>query len=272
MLRMANALNPLDLLQHAWRYAVDAVRPSLFVMAALVACSGLYTFSLSAHADWGDAAPAIGALGVFVLGIEYSLVVYRAMFGKAVGDRLRLAHANLSVYAVFVFVSVFIGFFLLILPGILLQASGRGDIDAETSPEIVQAALIDMLPTPYGLVLILAVLAGLGVVGFLALRLLLIGAATVATGQTMVFRTWDWTKGHVVSLAMAAVASHVVPFGCAVGINFWAHSQLAVTGFGAFLSGVIGMVLLVPFLLLGHGLAVAAFDRLKPENLIAEEV
>ena len=268
---MTDALNIYDLIQRTVQVSIRAVRPSLFVMAALIACAGLYTLSISAHTDWGDAAPAIVALGLFVLGIEFSLVLYRAMFETTRGDRLRLAHANISVYAVFLFASVFIGFFLLILPGILLRASGRSDIDADTPPEEVQAALMEMLPTAWGVVLLIVTLAGIGVLAFLALRLLLIGAATVATGQTMVFRTWGWTKGHLVRLGCAALVSHVLPFAIAVGLNFWVHTWLAPTGFGAFLSGAIGMSLVVPFLILGHGLAVAAFERLKPENLLLTE-
>ncbi len=262
---METKLPILDLIKEAWTLAMGAVRPALFVMAALAVAGGIYTFALGPGEAIGDAAPAIAGLVLFVVGVEFSLVMYRAMLGTEQGDRLRLAHANLAVYVAFLFVGVFIGFFLLILPGILLEASGRTDLSGETPPEEVQAALREMLPTPYGWVLVLACLAGGGAMAFIAVRLLLIGAATVAMRETMVFRTWPWTKGHALRLGAASLATHILPFAVAVGINYGLRGVWGNSAFGAFLSGVVGILLLVPFILAGHGLAVAALQRLKPE-------
>jgi len=261
---MTRDLSIPSLVSEAWSLALKAARPSLFIMLALIVAGGVYTFAVGPGSSMGDAAPAIAALVVFVVGIEFSLVVYRAMLDTGTGDRLRLAHANLAIYVAFLFVGVFIGFFLLILPGILLKASGRVDVDAETPPEVVQAALIDMLPTAYGAVLILACLAGAAILFFMALRLLLVGAATVATGQTLVFRTWPWTKGHAVKLGLAGLATHILPFAVAVLINWTLRDIWGDSAIGAFLSGAIGMALLVPFLLGGHGLAVATLHQLHP--------
>lgn len=261
---MTRKLSIPSLVTEAWSQALGAVRPSSVIMLALIIAGGIYTFAVGPGSAIGDAAPAIAALVVFIVGIEYSLVVYRAMLETRTGDRLRLAHANLAVYVAFLFIGVFIGFFLLILPGILLKASGRVEVDSETPPEVVQSALIDMLPTAYGAVLILACLAGAAVLFFLALRLLLVGAATVATGETLVFRTWRWTKGHVVPLGVAALATHILPFALAVLANWVLKDVWGDSAMGAFLSGAVGMALLVPFLLGGHGLAVAALHQLHP--------
>jgi hypothetical protein len=263
---MTRELSIPGLVSEAWSLALKAARPSLVLMLALILAGGIYAFAVGPGSAIGDAAPAIAALVVFVVGIEYSLVVYRAMMDTQTGDRLRLAHANLAIYIAFLFVGVFIGFFLLILPGILLKASGRVEVDAETPPELVQAALIDMLPTAYGAVLILACLAGAAVLFFMALRLLLVGAATVATGQTLVFRTWPWTKGHALKLGLAGLVTHILPFAIAVLINWVLRDIWGESAVGAFLSGAIGMALLVPFLLGGHGLSVAALHRLHPET------
>jgi hypothetical protein len=263
---MTRELSIPGLVSEAWSLALKAARPSLVLMLALILAGGIYAFAVGPGSAIGDAAPAIAALVVFVVGIEYSLVVYRAMMDTHTGDRLRLAHANLAIYIAFLFVGVFIGFFLLILPGILLKASGRVEVDAETPPELVQAALIDMLPTAYGAVLILACLAGAAVLFFMALRLLLVGAATVATGQTLVFRTWPWTKGHALKLGLAGLVTHILPFAMAVLINWVLRDIWGESAVGAFLSGAIGMALLVPFLLGGHGLSVAALHRLHPET------
>lgn len=261
---MTEKLPVLDMVKEAWGLAAGAVRPSLFIMAALAVAGGIYTFTTRPDSAIGDAAPALAALVVFVVGVEFSLVVYRAMLNTSKGDRLRLAHANLAVYVAFVFIGVFIGFFLLLLPGILLKASGRMEVDAETPPEVVQAAILDMLPTAYGAVLILACLVGAGALCFMALRLLLIGAATIATQETVVFRTWPWTRGHVVRLALASLGTHVAPFVLAILANWALRGVWGPGGFGAFLSGMAGMLLLVPFLLGGHGLAVTALRRLHP--------
>ncbi|HAE93315.1 MULTISPECIES: hypothetical protein [Hyphomonas] len=262
---MTRELSIPALVSEAWSLAAKAARPSLVIMLALIVAGGIYTFAIGPGSAMGDAAPAIAALVVFFVGVEFSLVVYRAMLETRTGDRLRLAHANLSIYVAFLFVGVFIGFFLLILPGILLKASGRVDVDAETPPEVVQAALVDMLPTAYGAVLILACLAGAAVLFFMALRLLLVGSATVATGQTLVFRTWPWTKGHALKLAVAGIATHIVPFSVALAVNWALRDVWGGGAIGSFLSGAVGMALLVPFLLSGHGLAVAALSKLHPD-------
>ena len=267
---MTRKLSIPDLVAEAWSLALRAARPSLVLMLALIVAGGIYTFAVGPGSAIGDAAPAIAALVVFVVGIEFSLVVYRAMLETRTGDRLRLAHANLAIYVAFLLVGVFVGFFLLILPGILLKASGRVEIDAETPPDVVQAALIDMLPTAFGAVLILACVAGAAVLFYMALRLLLIGAATVATGQTLVFRTWSWTKGHALRLGLAALVTHILPFAVAVLINWGLRNAWGDSALGAFLSGAVGMALLVPFLLGGHGLAVAALHRLHPETAPTE--
>lgn len=264
---METRLPVIDLVREAWALALSAVRPALFMIAAFAVAGGVFTFALGPGSAIGDAAPAIAALGVFFVGIEFSLVVYRTMLGTGQGDRLRLVHANLAVYIAFLFVGVFIGFFLAVLPGILLEASGRADLNAETPPEEVQAALREMLPTPYGWVLALACLAGAGALAYMAVRLLVFGAATVEMRQTMVFRTWSWTKGHALRIGLATLATHVVPFAVAVSINSAVRGPLWASGAaGAFLAGVLDVLLLVPFILAGHGLAVAVLRRLRPAD------
>ena len=267
---MNRKLPVLDLVKEAWSLALKALQPSLFVMTVLVIAGGIYTFAAGPGSALGDAAPAIAALVVFVVGVEFSLVTYRAMLETTHGDRLRLAHANLAVYIAFLIVGVFIGFFLLTLPGILLKASGRNDIGADTQAGEVQQALVDMLPTAYGAVLVVACLAGAAILIYLALRLLLFGAATVHMRQTLVFRTWPWTEGNVLRLGLAATATHLAPFLLAVLVNWALMDIWGDSAVGAFLSGAAGMLLLVPFLLAGHGLAVAALRRLHPDAAATE--
>lgn len=195
---------------------------------------------------------------IFCVGVELSLTMYRAMLGQATGTFRQLAHANLSVYFAYLFVSVFVGFFLLILPGILLEAAGFEGLSDETDPAVVIAALRDLLKTPYGWVLMAVTMVGLGFLSWFALRLTIYGAATVTRGETMIFQTWPWTKGHAVSLGLASVVTHVLPFLFATGVSTLIPENQSL------LRACAGALLLYPFFLLGHGLALAAYERLKP--------
>lgn len=262
---MVAKLPVVGIAMDSWRLALRSFMPGLPWLAALMVAAGFYRLALGS-ATGGDSLIAFALLAaVFLAGVAYSLQVYRAMLSRTAGKFLQLAHANLAAYMAFVFVGVFIGFFLAILPGILLEASGRTDLGADTSPAIVQAAFMDMLPTAYGAVFLVACAAGLWALCFLSLRLLLIGAATVRRGETMVFRTWPWTKGHSLRLGLAAMATHVAPFAIAVAANAALHPVLGASPAGLFAGGALGMLLLTPFILAGHALAVTVLPCLAPE-------
>ncbi|WP_341197413.1 hypothetical protein [Hyphomonas chukchiensis] len=258
------------LVTEAWGLALRAALPSLPWLAGLMVAAGLYRLALYLHA--GAIINLLLLVVVFAAGVGFSLRAYRSMLGASSGTFLKLAHANLSIYMAFLFVGVFIAFFLAILPGILLEVSGRTDLDAKTDPAIVQAAFMDMLPTAYGAVFILACALGLWALCFFAIRLLLVGAATVSHGETMVFRTWPWTKGHALRLSVAAMATHVGPFFAAIAINAALAPLLGTAPAGLFIGGALGVLLLTPFLLAGHGLAVSALPRLVPDAAELREI
>jgi hypothetical protein len=255
----------LEIAAEAWRLAARACVPSLPWLGLLMVLAGLYRLVLGMEVN-GAAIIALNLMaGVFFAGVAFSLSIYRSMLGARSGKYLQLVHVNLAVYMAFLFVGVFIGFFLLILPGILLEASGRTDLGAETPPAVVQAAFMDMLPTAYGAVFLIACALGLWALCLLAVRLLLVGAATVSRGETMVFRTWPWTKRHAFRLSLAALVTHVAPFGLAVAINAALNPLLGTNPAGHFMGGALGILLLAPFILAGHGLAVSVLPRLMPD-------
>ena len=64
--------------------------------------------------------------------------------------------------------------------------------------------------------------------------------------------------------------THILPFAVAVLINWNLRDIWGDSAIGGFLSGAVGMALLVPFLLGGHGLAVAALHQLHPETTSTE--
>lgn len=262
----------VEIVVESWRLAVRALVPSLPWLGLLMALAGLYRLVLGMDFD-RSAIVALNLLAaVFFAGVAFSLHIYRAMLGARTGKYLHLVHVNLAVYVVVLFVGVFIGFFLLILPGILLEASGRTDLAADTAPAVVQAAFMDMLPTAYGAVFLIACALGLWALCFLVVRLLLVGAATVSRDESMVFRTWPWTKGHAFRLSLAALATHVAPFGLAVAVNAALNPLLGTSAAGLFVGGALGMLLLAPFILAGHGLAVAVLPRLMPDPDEASEI
>ena len=245
------------------QYALKAIGPTLPMAAAMIAAAGVYGGVLGNSA----AVSAVAALLVFVTGIWFSLNVYREMMNTRSGTGLSLAHANVSIYFAFMFIGVFIGFFLLILPGILLEASGYEDLGSETDPQVVIDALKNMLPTAYGAVLVICNLMGALCVSFMALRLICVGPATVRAERAMVFRTWRWTEGHALRLGGAAIVTHVLPFALAVAINaalrpVFDFTNPVMTG----ISSAVGMLLFLPFYVLGHGLAVAAHAQLAPSE------
>ncbi len=250
------------LVAEAWGLALRAALASLPWLAGLMVLAGFYRLGLGV--DAGAMINMFLLVAVFAAGVAFSLRAYRSMLGTAPGSFLQLAHANLAIYMAFLFVGVFIAFFLAILPGILLEASGRTDLDAKTDPAVVQAAFMDMLPTAYGAVFIVACALGLWALCFFAVRLLLVGAATASRGETMVFRTWPWTKGHAFRLSIAAFATHVGPFFAAIAVNAVLAPTLGTSPVGLFIGGALGVLLLAPFLLAGHGLAVSALPRLAP--------
>jgi len=267
---MTDRIGILPLIAEAWRGAARALMPVLPWLALLALAGG--TYSLGLRSEFGLWLPLIGALATFGAGVELSRRVYASLGASRPGSLLPLAHANLAVYVAFLFIGFFVGFFLLILPGILIEAAGQYTIDSDSPPALVQEAFLAMLGTPYGAAYLLAAAAGGLFLLWAALRLTLFGAATAASGEAMVFRTWRWTRRHVLTLGAASLVTHVLPFAFAVAANAGLHTVLPDTGPGHFIAGAAGILLLTPFFLAGHGLAAAALPRLKPaENVAVDE-
>ncbi len=252
-------LSPLVLIAEAWGMAKVAALPALPWLIGLCVAAGAFSAASQMQAGWG----ALAALFVaFCVGVEGSRRAYGAILGNS-GQFRALAHTNLAIYLAFAFVGTFVGFFLSVLPGIFLMVAGDVEVSGDTDPAVIQAAVNDMMFTPYGLIYGIAILAGLLGLSYLALRLLIAGVKTVDTGTAHVFRTWPKTKGHVKPLALASLGTHVAPFAVAVGLSVLINAAIGGEGaVAAFARSFISMALLVPFILAGHGLAVAAYRKL----------
>lgn len=259
---MTPHLSVRNLVKEGWQHGFAALVPNLRWLALLAAAGGAYSAAL--HMEGNLAAPFAMVLVTFLAGIQLSRGLYRSLIGPRPGGFLQLTHANLAVYLAFLFMGVFVGFFLLILPGILIEAQGKYELGADAAPELVQKAFLDMLPTAYGAVYILVAAAGFAALSYFAIRLMLYGAATVDQGKTKVFETFDWTRGQVKTLTLAALATHVVPFAAGLAANAALRAAVPDTVAGHVIEGAGGVLLFAPFLLTGHAMAAAAYRRLKP--------
>jgi hypothetical protein len=260
---MTAKISARNLVKEGWQQGLAALGPNLRWLGLFALAGGFYSASL--RLDGNLAAPLAMAIVSFGAGIQFSRGLYRSLIGPRPGGFLQLAHANLAVYLAFLFFGVFIGFFLLVLPGILIEAQGQYELGADAAPELVQQAFMQMLPTPYGIVYLLVAGAGLAVLAYFALRLTLYGAATIDRGKAHVFQTFPWTKAHLKALAAASLATHAAPFAAGLAANAALRSVLPDTAIGHVIEGAAGILLFAPFLLAGHGMAAAAYRRMRPE-------
>ncbi|PKP80454.1 MAG: hypothetical protein CVT79_14240 [Alphaproteobacteria bacterium HGW-Alphaproteobacteria-18] len=268
---MTTRLAVLPLISAAWTGARAALKPAGLWLILFAMAGGLYGAAL--RSEMGFWVPFGAAILAFLAGTEFSRRTYRALIPGAKAPFLPLAHANLSVYFLFLLLLVFIAPLLNLLSGILIRAKGTFALGAESPSEEVGAAMLDLLASTYGAVFILCCLIGAGLICWIALRLTLYGAATAATGKAHVFRTWGLTKGGLKTLAPASLATHVLPFILGVGVNGALHRALPDTGIGHFIGGAAGVIVFAPFLLAGHGMAAAAWEKLKPgEPVLAPPV
>lgn len=265
---MTTPLAVLPLISAAWTGALAALKPAGLWLLLFAGAGGLYAAVL--RSETGFWAPFGAAILAFLAGTEFSRRTYGALIPHTKPPYLPLAHANLAVYGAFLFIGFFVIFFLMLLPGILMQEAGQYQLDKDTDPALAQEAFMAMLTTAYGAVFILCCAVGAGVLGWIALRLTLYGAATAATGKAHVFRTWGATKGQLKVLAPASLATHILPFALGVAVNGALHRALPDTAIGHFIGGAAGILVFAPFLLAGHGLAAAAWEKLKPAEIPAE--
>jgi len=235
----------------------------------------------------------IGGFAALASSCAWAVSVYRGLLprssqGSVAADISKLVIANLLVFLVFALVAFMIGLFLVIFSGIMIAASGY---DPSGSDAADISGSIAALQASGGIWMIYALsAAGLVVLIWFGLRLILYGAATVIQGRVIVFQSWGLTKGAVVKIALLAVLFMGVPFVLMViageatahvlGLEtFWSEAgfsfeESATPVTGGILQSAIGWVLTalyqMPGFLLGHSLAAALYRRLGPEAVDAE--
>lgn len=259
---MTPRLAIFPLMSAAWGGAARTLAAATPWLVLFALAGGLYSFSL--RSESGLWFPLGAAILAFLAGTELSRRVYQHLIPGAAAKFLPLAHANLAAYAAFLFIGFFVVFFLMMLPGILINEAGQYQLNDESDPALVREAFVALLRTPYGAVFIACCAVGAGLLGWIALRLTLYGAATSAFGKAQVFRTWGRTRGHLKTLGLASVATHILPFVAGALLNGALHRALPDSGIGHFIGGAAGVIVFAPFLLAGHGMAAAAWENLKP--------
>ncbi len=262
---MTTRLAVLPLISAAWTGAGAALKPAGLWLLLFAGVSGVYGAALRSESGFWAAFGA--AILAFLAGTQFSRRVYGALIPGARAPFLPLAHANLAIYFLFLLLIVFVAPLLNILSGILIRAKGTFVLGAESTSEEVGRATLDLLPSAYGAVFLLCCLIGAGLLCWIALRLTLYGAATAATGKAHVFRTWGLTRRQLKILAPASLATHLIPFALGVAVNGALHQALPDTGIGHFIGGAAGVIVFAPFLLAGHGMAAAAWEKLKPAEI-----
>ncbi len=265
---MIPRLAVFPLITAAWAGALAALKPAVLWLILFAVAAGLYGAAL--RSDTGFWVPLGAAILAFLAGVGLSRRSYCALIPGAKAPFLPLAHANLAVYFLFTILFVFVAPLLNLLRGILIRAKGTFALEAESTSEEVGRATLDLLPSAYGAVFIVSCVVGAALLGWIALRLTLYGAATAATGQAHVFRTWGLTKGQLAPLGAASLATHILPFALGVAVNGALHRALPDTALGHFISGAAGVIVFAPFLLAGHGFAAAAWEKLKPAETSSE--
>ncbi|OYW88541.1 MAG: hypothetical protein B7Z22_02200, partial [Hyphomonas sp. 32-62-5] len=232
---MTTRLAIFPLISAAWGGAIRALVPAAPWIALFALAAGLYSFGL--RSESGLWLPLGAAILAFLAGTELSRRLYQRMIPGAAAKFLPLAHANLSVYFLFLILFVFVAPLLNLLRGILIRAKGAFALGAESTAEEVGRATLDLLPSAYGAVFIVCCAVGVGLLGWIALRLTVYGAATSALGEAQVFRTWGLTRGRLRTLGPASLVTHVLPFALGVAIYSAFHRALPDTGIGHFIGG-----------------------------------
>jgi hypothetical protein len=252
-----------NLIARAWRLAAKTTLPAAPWLALLALAGGFFAWALKTSAG-GTMLTLAALVLVFLAGVQASLMIYRGMLTNAKGSFMALMHMNLAIYLAFFFISVFIFFFVWVFGLLMLQLSGVVDFSSEVPSSGGDAEYNALMTTPYGYALAIVFAIGLGGLAFLALRLLLTGAATVKTGHVMVFRTWRWTKGDVLRFGMASLVTHVLPFLVGYALNVGLVQVMGQGEVSLFVTGMTGLALQAPFILAGHGLSVAALEAAHP--------
>jgi hypothetical protein len=233
----------------------------------------------------------MGLVTIFT-GCFWSATMYRCLLPEAgtqsvFSDATRLFLANLSVYGLFFIILFLLTLFFSIFAGVLINASGYNPSETGQSPDEVWQSVEALSNSGGAAILYGLLLIALTALVWLGLRLSLFGVATVAERHMTIFRSWPWTSQHVLRLALLWVSLQLVPW---LILSLLASAVLHLGGISTVFAFYLGApsvagpvepvvfgalaaaatLVFAPFYWLGHGLAVALYQRLAPNRVDAE--
>ena len=239
--------------------------PSLPFAALFIAASGGLVWSASVLPGGG-----IGFILFTVLTFSaiyahslFSAAMYRSVLsstGLIFGAAWKLTLAWLLVMVVASIVATIVVLFFSLIGASLGVASGQAG--QEITDMTAQMRAGGTFWPLFGLFIITLI----GLFWF-AVRLMLFASASAVRGQVHVFRTWYWTKGHVMTLAPLMVAFIVLPI---IVLSTLAAPVLQTiigipdTPMELGLSASLATFILLPSAWLGHAFAASVYERLAP--------
>jgi len=199
--------------------------------------------------------------------IAYQRAIGRGSDRQWLSSTISLTIATILIGLLFVIIGVLLVLLLVMITGIVLGADGLGGIEALDAFEDFYSLIAEMSTAAEIVIGILALASGVGLV-WISVRLVLFGIATVAQERLMIFRTWNWTKGHAVRIfVFYAIFTSPIWF-----LILYASIGLVgsddVVALSAFQPEEIlfDAVFLIVNFLFGHAAAIAVYKQLVPET------
>lgn len=270
----------------AWRFFfthwASFVPGALFVAAASGLGDLVQATSLNAAGPSLGAVMMNGVLNLVSTSVFFAAVLRKAVrdettgaFGLTFGpDELRLIGVSLSIA-------------LMVLPALILLAlvftvfvvqriaKTPEELQAYMSdPEKLSQALRDSLGQSGLLILSMVLLLVAAIAVWVAIRLLLINAATIGERRIMIFQTWTWTHGNffrvLAAWVLTALPIAVVLFGSSIVLGGVSLGKGPTTAIELFLLGaaagfIVAMCQIPPLALVAH-----LYKGFRPPSLPAK--
>lgn len=264
---MTQSLSLRDLVADTLHKTARVIVPSLPFGALFVAACGVLVFCAGTLPEGGAGFAVFAVLffGALYAHSLFSAAMYRAALpsqGGLMSSAWKLTLAWLLVLVVASIAATIVLLFFSLIGASLGVASGaEGQEITDMTAEMRAGGTFWPL-----FVVFIATMFGLF---WFAVRLMLFAGATTLRNQVHVFRTWYWTKGHVIILAPLMILFIVLPIGI---LGFVAQTG-ATAIFGPLetplemgLCVALIALILLPSAWLGHGFAASVYERLAPEQ------
>lgn len=201
--------------------------------------------------------------GAWFASCVFSAAAYRTRLDTKKSLLMSALQLMLAWFLVIVIAAIVSTFVLLFFS---LIGSSLGVVSADSGQDITDMTAQMREGGTFYPLFALFILTLLAVFWF-AVRLMLFAAATVAQGSVHVFRTWAWTKGAFLHLALGMLVFVLLPVFAAVYV---AHGVLSILpspdslALIAVQSASVHAIMLVPVVWLSHGFCALALTEISP--------